>query len=70
METNYNIRISGGGTKEEILSSLNMLVSAISKSSFKGEDTYEWEDATLFTEISKATDEEVAEWNMMGDINK
>jgi hypothetical protein len=48
----FNIKITGSGTKEEILKSLLDLVKGIQESDTPILDGAEWEDKILITEIN------------------
>jgi hypothetical protein len=48
----FNIKITGSGTKEEILKSLSDLFEGINQSDIATLDGAEWEDKTLITEIN------------------
>jgi hypothetical protein len=49
----FNIKITGGGTKEDIISSLNDIINEIKFSSEDELDDREWEDPYLYTEITE-----------------
>jgi hypothetical protein len=56
MEKQYTIRITGGGTREEISSALNLIANEILSTPIEDLDGAEWEDCTLMTEISEDND--------------
>lgn len=61
----FQIKVSGSGTKEEIIKALNSLASSIAETSEEGLDGAEIEDAVLMTELSELSEEEIAELNEM-----
>jgi len=58
-----NIKVSGAGTKMELIQALQILIDDIRYTNDETlADGIEWEDPTLLTEITEASEEEVAEW--------
>ncbi len=53
METNYNIKISGSGTKGEILSTLREHLGSLDVTPDNKFDNIRWEDHILCTEVSE-----------------
>jgi hypothetical protein len=51
METELEIKITGGGTQAELVLSLRHLADAIERESTNRLDNVEWEDETLMTTI-------------------
>lgn len=52
---NYNIKITGSGTADEIINALKGVIESIEEAKPEGDailDGAEWKDATLMTEIS------------------
>lgn len=61
---NYNIKITGGGSRQDIAKALRVIADALHHETSMGHgmnlsddmiDGAEWEDCTLMTEISKTT---------------
>jgi hypothetical protein len=54
---NYAIKITGSGSKDEIVEALEKLIISIKSSSEQELESAEWEDQTLITEISTGEEE-------------
>jgi hypothetical protein len=52
MEYQYNIKIIGTGTRDEIVDALKVIINAIDDANIGVLDGAEWEDATLMTTIN------------------
>lgn len=65
MKTNYRINISGSGTIDQIQDALRNLADISSDSDFlyDGQSSWEWEDSTLYTEISEVNNEDSFTFN-------
>lgn len=58
-----NINVTGGGTKQELIDALHLLIEDIRYATPETmAEGVEWQDATLLTTIAEASEEEVAEW--------
>jgi hypothetical protein len=55
---NYAIKITGSGSKDEIVEALEGLINSIKESSEQELESKEWEDQTLVTEIRNSENEE------------
>ncbi len=52
MKDNFEIKITGGGTRKEISDALALISKSILESKVEDIDGAEWEDCTLMTEIN------------------
>ena len=49
---NFKVKITGGGTRKEILQGLQLVINSINSCTDKELDGAEWEDKALMTEIN------------------
>ena len=59
---NLTIKITGGGSREDISKALDLISKAIKETPIEDLDGSEWEDCTLMTEINVEDDDEVCEY--------
>lgn len=52
MDYRYNIKITGSGTRDEIVEALKNVLTSIDESNVAVLDGAEWEDSILITEIN------------------
>ena len=64
------IKITGGGTREDISSALNLIAKSILETPIEDLDGSEWEDCTLMTEIEEGAEDLVACSGCNEEINE